>query len=150
MGMSLKRNHLLMLLAILVILGSGCNGQDEKRDKVIQSYNSWLTHHNSFATTFKKSQHAKDPAETKSLHKGCKREIEAVTPYEPLGVDPRLAAAISEWRAAALAYVDYLLDDNSRVIPEGTNHPRMKSQAAAEKIDAVLNQIASEIGGIKK
>ncbi len=138
-----------------LLLALGCGSSDphaEKRQKTIECYNRYVFHQEFYAENFNKRNAETDRGRRADRLEMCRRDLDTLDPYHPLGVDPRLAGAISDWKKAGLAYLSELGQDEDprRRQPSRAAELRQQFDAAKERVNAVVNQIAVEIGGLEK
>ena len=124
---------------------------EQKRERVIAGYNVYLIQRQWFWEGYELYRAEKDPA-LRAVRLGqCRKDLEVVDPFQPVGVDGRLAEAIAAWKKAGLEFIDALRDEpGRRREPERVAEAMKRFEAAQGKVEAVLNQIAAEVGGIEK
>ena len=75
--------------------------------------------------------------------------MQSCDPFSPLGVDPGLAKAILEFKNTTLELVQTVQKEIKNVrTGKNVSELQKKSESARQKVDAELNRIQIEVGGI--
>jgi hypothetical protein len=129
-------------------------GKSVRREKAIALYNSKADAYKSCEERWNaKSGSWKTMTKEEKLAylRNCREPIERLQAFRPLGVDPGLASAISELRAASLAYFDFRQDEVDRGISDSKAEKALaeRQRLAHTRVDSEMNRLAAELGGIR-
>jgi hypothetical protein len=127
------------------------NPNDERTDKFLKCWNAFVDKQNAANTFWVNYAKASTDNEKRVQLRRCREAWERVEPFEPVGVDPRLADAIAGLKKAWMEDVDFTAYQVGVWWPDRDRSAQLSSAitSARERVDSTHNQIASELGGIE-
>jgi hypothetical protein len=141
------------VLAALHFLGAldYLTGKASRREKALALCSNFRQQHNEISEYWELMNKATDNTQRRVCLDSCQSAIEAINPYDPAGVDPPLSEAVAEYKRAAQEVIRFAYGQLASNHPDQAKLDALMDRvtAAQDKVCAVFNKIAAEVGGLE-